>query len=107
MLSRVLEPEVMDSPEEALAYDAMDHSEVNRRFVDDVLAAYAKRGWAPSGEWLDLGTGTALIPIELCRRVEGVRVRALDLSIAMLDVARANVSVAGLTQQIMLVHQDA
>jgi ubiquinone/menaquinone biosynthesis C-methylase UbiE len=107
MLCRVLEPEVMDTPEEALAYDAMDHSEVNRRFVDDVLAAYAARGLEPSGEWLDLGSGTALIPVELCSRVQGVRVRALDLSLAMLDVARANVSVAGLSQQIMLVHQDA
>ncbi len=43
MLSRVLEPEVMDTPEQASAYDAMDHSEVNRRFVDDVLAAWAER----------------------------------------------------------------
>jgi hypothetical protein len=40
MLSRVLEPEAMDTPAEARAYDAMDHSEVNRRFVDDVLAAW-------------------------------------------------------------------
>ena len=32
MLSRVLEPEVMDSPEEASDYDAMDHAEVNRLF---------------------------------------------------------------------------
>ena len=39
MLKRVLEPEVMDTPEEAIAYDEMDHSEVNRRFVADLLAA--------------------------------------------------------------------
>ena len=39
MLSRVLEPEVMDSSEEALDYDRMDHAEVNRRFVDDLMAA--------------------------------------------------------------------
>src|SRR5258707_15821924 len=100
MTARVLEPEVMDTPEEAQAYDAMDHSEVNRRFVDDLLAAYAGRGLAPGGEWLDLGTGTALIPIELCRRVPGVRVRALDLSAAMLDVARTNVAAVGLSTRI-------
>lgn len=107
MLSRVLEPEVMDTPEEARAYDAMDHSEVNRRFVDDVLAAHALRGLEPHGEWLDLGTGTALIPIELCRRVPAVRVVAVDLSQAMLDVARSNVSAAGLAERIVLVCQDA
>ena len=39
MLPRVLEPEVMDSPEEARDYDAMDHAEVNRRFVADFLTA--------------------------------------------------------------------
>jgi ubiquinone/menaquinone biosynthesis C-methylase UbiE len=107
MLSRVLEPEVMDTREEALAYDAMDHSEVNRRFVDDVLAAHAAQGLEPKGEWLDLGTGTALIPIELCRRVQGVRVVALDLSRAMLDVAAGNVSAAQLSGRIALVCQDA
>lgn len=63
MLARTLEPEVMDTPEEALAYDSMDHADVNRVFVDDFLAADPE-----AGEILDLGTGTALIPIELCRR---------------------------------------
>ena len=33
MLPRVLEPEVMDTAEEARDYDAMDHSQVNRVFV--------------------------------------------------------------------------
>ena len=37
-LERVLEPEVMESHQEAVDYDAMDHSEVNRIFVDDLLA---------------------------------------------------------------------
>ena len=38
MLSRIMEPEVMDSPEEAQSYDAMDHAEVNHAFVADFLA---------------------------------------------------------------------
>ena len=37
-LARTLEPELMDTAEEAQLYDAMDHAEVNRRFVDDLLA---------------------------------------------------------------------
>jgi hypothetical protein len=41
MLPRVLEPEVMDTPEEARDYDAMDHSAVNRVFVADFLAVSA------------------------------------------------------------------
>ena len=34
MLTRILEPEVMDTAEEARDYDTMDHSAVNRVFVD-------------------------------------------------------------------------
>ena len=40
MLPRTLEPEVMDSVEEARDYDAMDHAVVNRVFVEDFLAAW-------------------------------------------------------------------
>ncbi len=68
MLPRVLEPEVMDSPEEARDYDAMDHAEVNRVFVADFL-----RFWPGSGFVLDVGTGTAQIPIELCRQFDLLR----------------------------------
>src|SRR5947207_183966 len=81
-LVRVLEPEVMDTPEEARDYDAMDHSAVNRLFVDDLLAAGVVPATAddqPVAEILDLGTGTALIPIELCRRCADCRVMAVDL----------------------------
>src|SRR6185312_6776635 len=46
MLTRVLEPEVMDSPQEAADYDAMDHQAVNRVFVDDFLAAANGAGLA-------------------------------------------------------------
>lgn len=102
MLARVLEPEVMDTPEEALAYDAMDHAEVNRAFVDDFLAA----GAVP-GEVLDLGTGTAQIPVELCRRDDSFRVTAVDLSVNMLHLARAKIEVAGLTHCIRLARVDA
>lgn len=102
MLHRVLEPEVMDTAEEALAYDAMDHAEVNRAFVDDFLAA-----GAAAGEVLDLGTGTAQIPVELCRRDGAFRVTAVDLSANMLHLARAKIEVAGLAQCIRLSLVDA
>ena len=102
MLKRVLEPEVMNTPEEALAYDAMDHSEVNRQFVADLLSLGPLEG-----EVLDLGTGTAQIPIELCRQCPTVRVMAVDLGEGMLDLARANVEAAGLTERILLDLVDA
>ena len=41
MLERVLEPEVMDTPEEARDYNVMDHADVNRRFVDDLVLCHS------------------------------------------------------------------
>jgi ubiquinone/menaquinone biosynthesis C-methylase UbiE len=102
LLPRVLEPEVMDTPEEARDYDAMDHSAVNRVFVDDFLAA-----WDGRGPVLDVGTGTALIPIEFCRQWPTGTVVAVDAAEHMLAVARTNVERAGLAWRIMLHLIDA
>lgn len=146
MLSRVLESEVMDSPEEASEYDSMDHAEVNRSFIADLLAA-RDRLYDPSGksassptriagvedgeedptfDVLDLGAGTALIPIELCRAwekrtdeangqnnpddepsSEAIRVMAVDMAVSMLDIARLNLEIASLTSQVQLGQVDA
>jgi ubiquinone/menaquinone biosynthesis C-methylase UbiE len=105
MLTRILEPELMDTPEEARDYDEMDHREVNRRFVDDLLAVLGEAEF--SGDVLDLGTGTALIPIELAKRAGHCRIMAADAAISMLELARYNVEIAGLGQRIQLTHVDA
>jgi ubiquinone/menaquinone biosynthesis C-methylase UbiE len=102
MLSRVLEPEVMDSAEEARDYDAMDHSTVNRLFAADFLAF-----WRGDGPILDVGTGTAQIPIELCRQSATARVTAIDLAEHMLALGRENVRRAGLAERIKLERVDA
>src|SRR3954453_1818677 len=97
MLPRVLEPEAMDTPEEARDYDAMDHAAVNDRFVADFLAAH---GPCRGGTLLDVGTGPARIPIALCRADPHARVLAIDLAEHMLDRARRNVAAAGLSDRI-------
>ncbi len=101
-LQRVLEPEVMDTPAEATAYNEMDHAAVNRSFVDDLLAC-----GDIAGDVLDLGTGTALIPLELCRRVEACRIMACDLSVSMLDLAVYNLAVSPVASRIRLEQADA
>jgi ubiquinone/menaquinone biosynthesis C-methylase UbiE len=110
MLTRVLEPEVMDSPQEAADYDAMDHQAVNRAFVDDFLAAAKGAGLtfsAASPQVLDLGAGTAQIPIELARQAPSVRVLAIDLAASMLQLARRNVLAAGFSANIEIEQVDA
>ena len=101
-LPRTLEPEVMDTADDATVYDAMDHEGVNRLFVAD-LRAFAD----PRGDLLDLGTGTARIPIALCRQQPLVRVMAVDLAFNMLDIARINIELAQMVERIQLAHADS
>ena len=123
MLQRTLEPEVMDSEEDAREYNRMDHSEVNARFVDqllDFMSANGKRMRTDDDPLvednddpdvvagvLDVGTGTALIPIELCRRSDSIRVMAIDLAVSMLELAIRNIDIAGMRNQIQLDQVDA
>lgn len=110
MLERILEPEVMDTPEEAVDYDAMDHAEVNRVFVDDFLAALSIGQAVPDAMTvLDAGTGTAQIPIELTSRrarAAGFVITATDLAEEMLKVAAENIAAAGFNDVIKLERVD-
>ena len=105
-LERILEPEVMDTEVEARDYNNMDHDAVNRLFVSDLLA-FAERESLPVKDVLDMGTGTALIPIELCAQHEACRVMAIDMAIHMLDLARYNIDGAGFLERIQLAQVDA
>ncbi|MBN2022022.1 MAG: methyltransferase domain-containing protein [Pirellulales bacterium] len=103
LLPRVLEPEeAMDTLAEAVDYDSMDHAQVNRAFVADLLAV------GPNVDaMLDLGAGTAQIPIELCRQCPTARVLAVDMAGHMLALGRRNVRDAGLAGRIALARADA
>jgi ubiquinone/menaquinone biosynthesis C-methylase UbiE len=102
MLQRILEVEVMDTAEEARDYDAMDHAAVNRIFVADFVA-----GWNGQNPILDVGAGTAQIPIELFRQAAAAQVVAIDLAEHMLAVGRDNVRHAGFESRLRLERQDA
>lgn len=127
MLTRILEPEVMDSDQDASEYNSMDHSEVNRRFVDDLLA-FGRSCWTnqgvigqsqfptdrefdpsnafPMGDVLDVGTGTALIPVQLCKQQPFCRVMAVDMAVSMLNLAVYNIEVSGMRERIQLAQVD-
>jgi ubiquinone/menaquinone biosynthesis C-methylase UbiE len=109
MLSRVLEPEVMDTAEEALDYDTMDHSFVNGLFADQFVELLRGSSLRPQGRWqvLDVGTGTAQIPIEIVRRRSDLQIVAIDLSREMLKLGQINLERAGVTASIRLEFVDA
>ncbi len=102
MLERILEPEVMDSASEAHDYDAMDHARVNQLFVADLLHL-----GADLHSLLDVGTGTAQIPIALCEKHQSVQVVAIDMAQHMLRIGLANVVRAGFAERIRLQQCDA
>lgn len=106
MLPRVLEPEVMDTPDEARDYDAMDHAPVNARFCEDLLL-FARTLGERHPRVVDFGTGTAQIPIALCGRAAGFTVVAIDLAENMLALAERNVAHAKLGDRILLEKVDA
>jgi ubiquinone/menaquinone biosynthesis C-methylase UbiE len=101
VLARVLEPEVMDTAEEAADYDAMDNREPNERFCADCLQ------FATFERALDVGTGTALIPIEMCARAPRLTMVGVDLAEHMLALARRNVERAGFASRVELQKIDA
>ena len=101
-MKRILEPEVMDTIEEAKAYDDMDFLEVNTAFVNRLIDLGIS-----DGHFLDLGTGTARIPIILAKRVPNVQITAIDLSSNMLNIGQKHVNQAELTNRILLKKADA
>jgi len=99
MMPRVLEPELMDNHEQALAYAKADFEEENQGFVDLFRRSYPDM---TEGHVLDLGCGPADIPIRLARALPGCKVTGVDGSTAMIRLAQDAVKAAGLSNRITL-----
>ena len=98
------EPEFMDIPAEATAYDEADFSEVNQAFVDRLLELAGPMDRACA---LDLGTGPGDIPIRVARARPGWHIIGLDASEAMLAIARRAGADAGVNDRIAWLLADA
>jgi ubiquinone/menaquinone biosynthesis C-methylase UbiE len=100
-LPRTLEPETMDDVREVREYQAMDHQDVNESFVNDLIAA------GPVGpRVVDLGCGTAEIPVLLCQKLDELEVLGVDASIEMLEAARIEIELGGVQGRVHLEHAD-
>ncbi len=98
-MNRVLEPELMDDPEQALVYARADFEEENQGFVNRFLEYYPD---LKDIQVLDLGCGPADIPIRLARALPGCRVTGVDGSAPMIAIGREAVRAVGLADRIML-----
>jgi ubiquinone/menaquinone biosynthesis C-methylase UbiE len=104
MIPRTPEPEPMNLPEETLAYAQADFSDVNQAFVERLLSLFDPPGPA---RIIDLGAGPADIPIRLAQARPAWHVTAVDVSPAMLDLARDAIKQADLAGRITLCLADA
>ncbi|MBE9005787.1 class I SAM-dependent methyltransferase [Fortiea sp. LEGE XX443] len=102
-MKRLLEPEVMDTWEEAIDYDAMDFTEVNTAFAKEAIALCLTEQCLV----LDAGTGTGRIPVLICQMRPQWQFRAIDLAQNMLQIAAQHIQHGGLQQQICLELVDA
>ena len=100
-MQRVLEPEVMDTAEEAATYDAMDHSAVNNSFISRL------KSLGVAGLCLDIGCGPGHIPLQLVNECPEVDVVAMDLSKHMLLTALEHQKQCVNGDQVEFVHADA
>jgi release factor glutamine methyltransferase len=55
---------------------------------------------------LDIGTGSACIPISICKNIDGLTAVATDISKKALNVARRNIKKHGLSRRIELARSD-
>jgi ubiquinone/menaquinone biosynthesis C-methylase UbiE len=101
-MQRILEPEVMDTLAEAVEYDSMDFTAVNMAFATQAIDLCP-----PTGILLDLGTGTARIPILIAQKSAQLNIIGIDLSENMLKIGRENINRAGLNERIKLEKVDA
>src|SRR5436190_16627846 len=104
-MGRVLEPEVMETAEEAAAYDELD-----RLFGEILFQGFAEsavRMGVAAGRVLDVGAGPGRIAIRIAKLNPALSVDAIDLSRSMLDLAAANAERQGVAQRIRFSVGDA
>lgn len=95
-MPRVLEPEVMNAEIEASSYaSAAAQAYLSR--IDDSFVEHFLRLGVRNGTVLDVGCGPAGILIKLARRLPQLSFIGVDLSVPMLDLAKASARAAGLT----------
>lgn len=96
-MDRVLEPELMDDQEQAVAYARADFSEENQGFVNRFRECFPD---LIEGHVVDLGCGPGDIPIRFVRALPKCRVTGIDAAEPMVRLAEEAARAASLTQQI-------
>ncbi|MEA3410737.1 MAG: class I SAM-dependent methyltransferase [Pseudomonadota bacterium] len=102
-MERIPEPELMDEPQQALAYARADFDSAHSEIMDHYPRLFPDG--AAARRVLDLGCGTGDISVRIARLCPGARIDAVDGAEAMLDHARTLREATGLAGRIDLIHE--
>ena len=105
-MKRIPEPEVMGDELEAESY-ASEAALAYLSRIDDTFVEHFLRIGPKDGLVLDLGSGPGVIPIKIATKCKGLEVLGVDLSEAMLQIARKNLQAAGLGSRVRFERADA
>ena len=100
-MERIPEPELMNDPDQAIAYAGADFSKPHSLFID--LFKQHFPGREVTGTVLDLGCGPADITIRFANAFPGCQIDAVDGAGEMLKLARIALAREGLQGRIRLV----
>ena len=98
-MQRILEPELMDESEQALAYASADFSEPNQRFVESFVAEFPGLS---RGAVLDLGCGDGRILFIAAQKFQAKAV-GVELSSRLVKATEAKARSMGLGGQIKVI----
>ena len=101
-MERPLEPEVMDDPEQVLAYAGADFEQENQGFADQFFTLYPD---LENPHIVDLGCGPGDIPLRVARRHFTCRVTGIDASQPMITYAEQAVHKAGFHDRVQFLCQ--
>ena len=96
-MNRILEPELMNDPEQALIYAQEDFEQENQGFVERFREYFHDFS---EGHVFDLGCGPGDIPIRFARLFPSCRITGVDASAPMVRLAEDAVQQAGLSGRI-------
>ena len=80
-------------------------SPIMQDFYREVTGEIASK--VSSGKILDIGTGPGYVPIEVARTSQNVEIKAIDISSAMVMIARKNAKDAELSERVQFEYGSA
>ncbi len=99
-MERVVEPELMNDPEQVLAYSNADFEEAHQSVIENFSQIFPNIG--PLQQVLDLGCGSGDVTVRFAQRYTDCHIDAVDGAEEMLKQAERLIKEHSLTQRITL-----